>query len=248
MDSNLTFLANCRNIDLQLLCDYLTKDKDGDTRWTEELTITEEYKKYYPNEMQKMYKVLWEELQKFGGNTFVNIFRGGGPSYREILTDVCEKMDVNFNSSSSVDVIELNLLQKIMIDSLDKMDAESLMELLKGTKNPNVTGGKQAMVAALMVAIKTGGFASYTIAVTVANAVAKFVLGRGLSIAGNAGLTRTISIFAGPIGWILTVVWTAIDIAGPAYRVTIPACVQVAYMRIASQQLLDAPAEARYIL
>ena len=39
------------------------------------------------------------------------------------------------------------------------------------------------------------------------------------------------SILIGPIGWAITSIWTIIDIAGPAYRVTIPACIQIAYMR-----------------
>ena len=50
------------------------------------------------------------------------------------------------------------------------------------------------------------------------------------------------AIFAGPIGWLLTVIWTAIDVAGPAYRVTIPCCIQIAYMRrrsmMSQEQLL----------
>ena len=33
------------------------------------------------------------------------------------------------------------------------------------------------------------------------------------------------------IGWIITGIWTAIDIAGPAYRITIPAVLQVAMLR-----------------
>lgn len=238
MDKNLSFLANCKNSDLKLLSDYLTSDKDGDLRLTEELSMTDEYKKYYPHDMQKMYAMIGEELQSFGGNTFANMFRGGGPSYKEILCDVCKRLKVNFNKSSSVDLIELNLLQKILIDSLEKMDSEELKALLKEVGRPNFTGTKESMIAALQIAIKMGGFKAYQIAVVVANAVAKFMFGRGLSIAGNAALTRALSIFAGPVGWIITGILTAIDIAGPAYRVTIPACIQVAYMRIASQQLL----------
>ncbi len=48
----------------------------------------------------------------------------------------------------------------------------------------------------------------------------------------KAGIARWLSIFAGPIGWMLTAIWTAIDIVGPAYRVTIPCVIQIAYMRI----------------
>ncbi|GAA7072587.1 hypothetical protein VN0416_08100 [Helicobacter pylori] len=73
-------------------------------------------------------------------------------------------------------------------------------------------------------------------AVIVANAVAKTILGRGLSLAGNQVLTRTLSFLTGPVGWIITGVWTAIDIAGPAYRVTIPACIVVATLRLKTQQ------------
>ena len=72
---------------------------------------------------------------------------------------------------------------------------------------------------------------SYQITLIVVNAVAKLLIGRGLSVAGNAALTRVMAAFAGPIGWVLTGLWTAIDIAGPAYRVTIPAVIQVAALR-----------------
>ena len=72
---------------------------------------------------------------------------------------------------------------------------------------------------------------AYKIALIVANAIAKAILGRGLSLAANAGIARTIGIFAGPIGWLITGLWVAVDIAGPAYRVTIPTVIQVAFLR-----------------
>ena len=96
---------------------------------------------------------------------------------------------------------------------------------------PHQGFGKQAMIAAIQIAIKKGGFAAYKLAVIVANAVCRTLLGRSLSFAANATLTRWLSVFAGPIGWAITTIWTAIDIAGPAYRVTIPAVIQIAYMR-----------------
>jgi uncharacterized protein YaaW (UPF0174 family) len=65
----------------------------------------------------------------------------------------------------------------------------------------------------------------------VVNAILKALIGRGLSFAGNAALTRTMAVLTGPIGWAITGIWTAIDIASPAYRVTIPAVIQVAALR-----------------
>ena len=47
----------------------------------------------------------------------------------------------------------------------------------------------------------------------------------------HAALTRTMAILTGPIGWVITGLLTAIDIAGAAYRVTIPAVIQVAALR-----------------
>ena len=76
-----------------------------------------------------------------------------------------------------------------------------------------------------------GGFRSYQLTLIIVNAVMKALFGRGLSIAGNALLTRTMSILAGPIGWVITGIWTALDIAGAAYRVTIPAVLMVTMLR-----------------
>ena len=54
MDKDLIFLRNADGSDLKVLVDYLTKTKDGENRFTEELTMTENYKKYYPDQLQLM--------------------------------------------------------------------------------------------------------------------------------------------------------------------------------------------------
>ena len=103
-------------------------------------------------------------------------------------------------------------------------------------------------MAALQVAIKASGFGSYKLAAVVANAVAKALLGRGLAFGATAGMMRTISVFAGPIGWAITAIWTAFDLGSPAYRVTVPCVIQIAYMRqkaaYRSCPTCKAPAEA----
>lgn len=228
---DLEFLRNCDSSDLQVLVDYLTKNKNGNFRATESLSYTQNYHSYYPNKLPLMYDAIAVELLCFGGNTFRNIIRGGGPSYRTVLTDVCKKMKVNFNRNASIETIENNLLEKIFLTSLDQMTEEQLKNLMDEMDVPTKGFGKQAMIAALQIAIKKGGFASYKIAMIVANAICRLLLGRGLSLSANAALARSLCVFAGPIGWVVTAVWTILDIAGPAYRVTIPAVIQVAYMR-----------------
>lgn len=59
----------------------------------------------------------------------------------------------------------------------------------------------------------------------------KTLTGKGLKLAANATLTRSMAILTGPIGWAVTGLWTLVDIAGTAYRVTIPAVIQIAYLR-----------------
>lgn len=235
---DLEFLKNADSADLQVLVDYLTKNKNGNFRATESLSYTQNYHNYYPNRLFMMHDAIADELLCFGGNTFRNIIRGGGPSYRTVLIDVCKKMKVNFNSNASIETIENNLLEKILLTSLDQMSEDDLKKLLEDMDIPTKGIGKQAMIATLQFALKRGGFASYRIAVIVANAICRLLLGRGLSLSANAALTRSLCVFAGPIGWVVTAVWTLLDIAGPAYRVTIPAVIQVAYMRAKMQYKL----------
>ena len=74
-------------------------------------------------------------------------------------------------------------------------------------------------------------FNTYRLAVIVANAVSKAILNRGLAFAGNAALTRGIAVLAGPVGWAISAVLTVPVFTGPAFRVTIPATLYVAYLR-----------------
>ena len=231
-DADLEFLGQMESQDLNDLVYCLTHDKDGDVRLTEELTMNELYKNHYPDH-QKYWEMIAAEIQCFGANTFMTVFRGGkGVEYKEVLMDVCDKMKVNYNKSSSVEKIEGNLLMKILEDSLEKMSPEELRELAEATGVKNTSGiTAEAMVGVFQAVFRMGGFKSYQLTLIVVNAISRALIGRGLTFAGNAALTRTMAILTGPIGWVITGLWTAIDVAGAAYRVTIPAVIQVAALR-----------------
>lgn len=230
-DSDLEFLRSMTDKDLEVLVETLT-GKYGDRRWTESLTGNDRYKRHYPNHSKYVDEIM-EELQRFGGNTIANLARmGKGVLYKEILCNVCDKVKANYNKESPVERIEGNLLEKILEKAMEKMSEEELKKFAKEAGFDTAKGfSKQAIFMFVQGAIKAGGFMSYQIAVIVANAVAKQVLGRGLTLAANAGLTRAMSVFAGPIGWAVTALWTAWDIAGPAYRVTMPAVIEVIFLR-----------------
>lgn len=231
-DADLEFLGQMKSEDLNDLVYCLTHDKDGSARFTEELTMNDLYKQYHPDHA-KYWQLIAAEIQCFGANTFMTVFRGGkGVEYKEVLMDVCDKMKVNYNKSSSVEKIEGNLLMKILEDALEKMSPEELSELAEATGVKNTSGiTAETMVGVFQAVFRMGGFKSYQLTLIVVNAISKALIGRGLTFAGNAALTRTMAILTGPIGWAITGLWTAIDVAGAAYRVTIPAVIQVAALR-----------------
>ncbi|WP_293652135.1 YaaW family protein [uncultured Campylobacter sp.] len=203
--------------------------------------MNDEYKRYYPNHHMYIERIM-EEIQLFGGNSFANLFRRNqGVLYREILCDVCDKMKVNYSSNVDVKQIEQDLLIKILNDHLKTLNARELEEFLKEldlvdkTKTA-ISYTPQTASAIVQAAIKAGGFKSYIIILKTVNMIWKFLFGKGLPILANATIARIIGIYTGPVGWAITGAWTAVDLASPAYRVTIPMCLLMAKLRIESQQ------------
>ncbi len=237
-DPDLDFLRDVPSSSsgLDLLVETLITDKDGDPRLTEELTMNDRYKEFSPDH-HAYWDLIAAEIQCFGANTLATLFRGGeGVLYKEVLTDVCDKIKVNYNKNAKVETIELGLMMKVLADATQEMSSAELKAVCDELGISPTRYTSEAFTIALQVAIKRGGFLSYQIAVIVANAVLKATIGRGLSVALNATLTRSMSIFAGPIGWVLSGLWLLVDIAGPAYRITIPAAIVVAYLRLENLQ------------
>lgn len=236
-DHDLEFLRSVPNESLNDLVD-LFKEKAS---LTEGLSMNDEYKRYYPDH-QKYIERIMEEIQLFGGNSFANLFRRNqGVQYREILCDVCDKMKVNYSSNADVKQIEQDLLIKILNDHLKTLNARELEEFLKEldlvdkTKTA-ISYTPQMASAIVQTAIRAGGFTSYKIILKTVNMIWKFLFGKGLSLATNATIARIVGIYAGPVGWAITGAWTAVDLASPAYRVTVPACLLIAKLRAESQQ------------
>ncbi|MFZ7336452.1 YaaW family protein [Comamonas jiangduensis] len=196
------------------VCDALVAAKNKHTFGTADITL------------------MIDEFQKFGGNTLANILRfGNGVPYKEILFDVAKKMNVSYAGEPSYEELEGKLLDKVMEDCLKNSTEEDLLSIFKelGGIPSNVSG--PITMAVVQTLIKSTGFLPYKYAAIIANAVAKSLLGHGLSFATTGGMMRGISAFAGPIGWGLTAIWTAYDLGSPAYRITIPCVIQIAYIR-----------------
>lgn len=231
-DKDLEFLREVKSEDLENLVYCLTKDTDGESRWTEELTSSEKYKKYHP-EHSKYWQEIAAEIQCFGANTFATIFRGGkGVLYEEVLRDVADHLKVPHDESNKVGEIEEKIIISLFSKSIEKMTPDELKQISKEFSLSDLSSySGEALLAAVQMIFQAGGVQSYKLTWLVVNAVTRSIFGHGIKIAASATIARTVSIMTGPIGWAITGLWTAWDVAGPATRVTMPAVLQVAFLR-----------------
>jgi len=235
-DYELDFLKSCTKEELAPLVGViLGTDDEGNInrsgRFSSELDTSPAFIKYYPDHAKYVDEII-EEVQKFGANTLATIMRGGlGVPYREVLLDAAKRLKVNFNKKSATSVIEECLLSKVLVDAWERMPEADRQQLLKEAEK--VFGVKVGGISSA-IAIKifrANGFRAYQFALIIVNAIAKSILGHGLKLAGNVYLVRLLAVLAGPVGWAISGAWTLADIASPAFRVTLPACVYIAALR-----------------
>lgn len=237
MNEDLISVLECAdNEDLKTLCDIITLGKNGTPRISDSLTETEAYKRNYPHRMFSLIPGMVKELGLYGGNSVVNFFKGADADYPTILRKVAKRLKVSFRDTQSDEVIEGYILQKLFDDMSERLTDEELRTMAREFGVKPLRYSRQAIVAAMQVAIRRGGIYGLTWSMNVANVVARQAIGRGVAtFASGTVLSRSLSILTGPIGWALTAAWTAYDIAGPAYRVIVPAVIHIAYLRQKNQ-------------
>lgn len=231
-DKDLRFLSSCENEDLRVLCDILTHDRLGNIRITEQLTATDEYNRNYPEDMLFLVPQISNELLKYGSNTLATFWHNEPDSYETVLRRVCKQMDVRTMEQDSVAKMEHNLLTTLCQDTLNKMSERELRLLANENGIPDKTLTRQALTAALLMAIRTSRAVLTRIAARVIQYIVEIITVRGVATAGIETATRAVGGVLGPIGWIALGAWTVYDITSPAYRVCVPAVLQVAYMRL----------------
>ena len=215
-DKDLEFLAKVSAEDMKPLTEVLTK------------SFNQNLDKRDPSD-PAYWTYVAEQIQLYGGDTLVNtLFRfGDGVPYREVLTDVCDRCKVKYDKKKDIVAdIEKKLVNKIFIDAWDKLSADDKRAVLANAKipyTPNMLGANGGLVVSSM--LYAGSQFGYFL-------MRDFIYSVLIGIVGQASLTFTISraitIWAGPIGVLLSGIWA---FSGTAYRVTIPACLMVAMLR-----------------
>lgn len=241
-------LAEADAEDLDILVDYITDRGAGrltlDSAMCKILTSAKANQHYGPTERA----LIAQEVLEFGGNTLGNAYRkargmfagsfldsvlpNAAPTvaYDEIVNDVASHLGVKMPDVAAVADVEMVVVRKILGKAVEKMseeEKEAIAKELGFGSIPTAQGG----LALLIQTARFGGFTTYKLATMVAHAVAKALLGSGLRLTTTATLMKSISVAIGPIGWAITAIWTLADLSSPAYRVTLPAVVQIAYMR-----------------
>jgi uncharacterized protein YaaW (UPF0174 family) len=134
-DEDLNPVLNaCTNEELQYLVELLTGT------FTNFLEIEPEFQKYYPDH-QKYSDLIAAHIRLFGGNSIASFWRALmdddpnvvaiGPKYKEIVCDVADKLDVQYNKKNSTEEIEYLILKKEIEGFLSKATKEQKDALSK---------------------------------------------------------------------------------------------------------------------
>ena len=232
IDKDLKVLDECSNDQLKSLVDILVFDKDGKTRISESLTNTKAFQECYPDNLKPMIPAIINEFQLFGGNSLVNLVRGHGVPYREILEDVCNRLKVNYNKKLSTELLEAELLRKVAVTVVEKMSEEDIKAF----------DAKLDKTRLMDAVLNDAGGSVLAISAIVVSQFSKQLGTQALKLFGQALATR-VTAFAVPVLNALAILWTVYDIASPAYRVTVPFTITVAFirkqMRVSSEDLCN---------
>jgi uncharacterized protein YaaW (UPF0174 family) len=224
MYSSINFLKKCTNEELEPLVKILTDSINSD------LCSDACYKKYSPDHKKYVNEII-DDYERFGGNTFANMWRGYGVGYKEILIDVCKQMKANIPKNASLDTMERALILKLTEEAIEKMTAEEREEFAKGIDPKATNFSKNAVTILAQIVIRQAGFKAYQLLTKIIYTIGTEILGKTVPWIVYQTSTKWLGAFAGPLGLILTASWTIIDVAGPAYRVTIPATIYIASLR-----------------
>jgi uncharacterized protein YaaW (UPF0174 family) len=220
-DSDLIFLKDCSNEQLKALVDILVFDNDGKKRHTENLSNSQAFAECYPGKIQALIPLIVDEIQRFGGNTLLNIVRGHGVPYREILEDVCDRLKVNYNKNLSTDLLEAELLKKVAVTVIEKMTDDDIKKF-----NENLD--KTRLIDAVM---HNNNSAIASIIAIVVALISKQAAQKGAIILFGRALAPRVAIMAVPVVNAIVAAFTLKDVASPAYRVTVPFVITAAFTR-----------------
>jgi uncharacterized protein YaaW (UPF0174 family) len=165
-------------------------------------------------------EALVEEICLDGANTIASLFRGWeGAPYAEIVQDVAKTLKVSVTKKDNYISIERKLLDHLFEKHYEKPEERAKLLTLAREHGVEQT-------------LWTGGGVGLTVLMTtIGQEAVKQVVKQALRSIAGASAAR-IATFAVPILGAAVGAWTVADLAGPAFRKTVPTVIDVAILRI----------------
>lgn len=229
-DEGLEILKECLDDELRGLVECLIYDKDGEKRYTEELSKSKEFR-LYGNKYSKYWERIAEELQKFGGDTIANTFRlGSGIKYLEILRDVAKELKVDCKTIDRVEEIENKILLKSFQKIWKDFSKEKKIAFVKefNIKSEDILGKDIEEIASEFLLSNQDN--SYKITALIVNNMVFSFLGRNINV-GNIFKFKFFNAFTPSSNWGFEWINFIKDISSPAKRVTVPGVFYIALIR-----------------
>ncbi|EFB2827524.1 acidic protein MsyB [Escherichia sp. 93.0816] len=222
-DSDLDFLQHCSEEQLANFTRLLTHNEKGKTRLSSVLMRNELFKSMegHPEQHRRNWQLIAGELQHFGGDSIANKLRGHGKRYRAILLDVSKRLKLKADKEMSTFAIEQQLLEHFLRNTWKKMDETHKKEFLQAV-NAKVNELEELLPLLMkdkQLAKGVSHLLSSQLTRILRTHAAMSVLGHGLLRGAGLG---------GPVGTALNGVKA---VSGTAFRVTIPAVLQIACLR-----------------
>lgn len=203
--------------DIDLLIDYVTNTGKFGFSMSDSVKAVLQDAKHQDIPDEETLRLLVRELQHFGGNTFVNLFRRNGVNYSEIVDDVASHLKMKVQAAASVEEKEALIIDCAFTSSWKKMSDDERRQILRG----------MGISASVSLDIPV-----WQKAALVANGLAQTTAGKVLPLIAGLGIGRVLGVLTGPVGLAITGLYTAYDISNPAFRVTLPCVVQIAWIRL----------------
>ncbi|MBR6201784.1 MAG: DUF3944 domain-containing protein [Bacteroidaceae bacterium] len=125
VDSDLVFLSNCSNEQLQPLVGWIVYDpQDGKKRLRENLSKQKYFESNYKYHTKRLVPNIIEEIQGFGTNMLIS-----GSQYRDVLKKVCDKLEVNYHPLISTERLEIELLKTIWDLEFEKLTMRDIEQI-----------------------------------------------------------------------------------------------------------------------
>lgn len=216
-------LLNADKNDIDLLIDYITPD--GKFNFSQSDRVKKALRDGKNSEAvdEETLRLLIRELQHFGGNTVMNLFRRNGVSYSEIVDDVASHLKIKVAKNAPVKEKESLIIDAVFASSWNKMSDDDRRQLLRDMGiNTSISLDKLSRMELPLLQR----------AAMVASGLAQIATGKALPLIAGLGIGRVLGVLTGPVGLALTGLYTAYDISNPAFRVTLPCVVQIAWIRL----------------